>query len=259
MGKRNVRADLYSLIILVGIILFWEIIVIVFHIPKHILPVPGDVFKKFVELSNNSILQDNIFVTLKEILIGFSFGTVFGLFIGYVLAKSIIIEKILSPYILIFQTAPKISMAPLFVLWFGLGITSKIVLIALVTFFPVMINIILGIRSTKQDYYYLLKILKAKPWQKLLKVEFMNALPYLLTGLRVAMVLSVTAAVIGEMMGARGGLGFLLILGNEMYDITLLLTVIFTISILSFILDLSVRFLQEKLLFWHESMELKEE
>ena len=259
MEKRKIRARLYSFAIFVGIILFWEIIVIIFHIPKHILPVPRDVFKKFVELFNSSVLQDNIFVTLKEILIGYSFGTVFGLFVGYVLAKSRIIEEALSPYILIFQTAPKISMAPLFVLWFGLGITSKVILIALVTFFPVMISIILGIRSTEQDYYYLLKILKAKPWQKLLKVEFMNALPYLLTGLRIAMVLSVTAAVIGEMMGSRKGLGFLLILGNEMYDITLLLTVIITISVFSFVLDLLIRFLQEKLLFWHESMELKEE
>jgi NitT/TauT family transport system permease protein len=151
------------------------------------------------------------------------------------------------------QTAPKISLAPLFVLWFGLGILSKVVLIALVTLFPVMINMILGVRSTEKNYYDLMKILKAKRWQVMSKIEIMNSLPYLMTGLRVGLVLSITAAVIGEMMGSKAGLGFLLILGNEMYDITLLLTVIAVISLLSFFLDIAMKKMQEKLLFWHES------
>ncbi|MDD8054047.1 MAG: ABC transporter permease subunit, partial [Thermotogota bacterium] len=176
-----------------------------------------------------------------------------GILFGYILAKLPVLEKALSPYILIMQTAPKISLAPLFVLWFGLGILSKVVLIALVTLFPVMINMILGVRSTEKNYYDLMKVLKAKGWQVMVKLELMNALPYLMTGLRVGLVLSITAAVIGEMMGSKAGLGFLLILGNEMYDITLLLTVIVVISLLSFFLDIAMKKLQEKLLFWHES------
>jgi NitT/TauT family transport system permease protein len=117
-----------------------------------------------------------------------------------------------------------------------------------------MINMIVGIRSTERNYYDLLRILQAKPWQRMLKVEMMHALPNLLAGLRVAMVLSVTAAVIGEMMGSKQGLGFLLILGNEMYDIPLLLNVILVISLVSYLLDLMMQALQKKLLWWHESM-----
>jgi len=239
----------------VVLIVVWKILVTVLQTPTHILPPPEDILLKFLQLWKNSVLQKNFLATLEEIVIGFASGAGLGIILGYILARVHVLERALSPYILIFQTAPKISLAPLFVLWFGLGILSKVVLIALVTLFPVMINMILGVRSTGKDYYDLMKVLRAKPWQVMLKVELMNALPYLMTGLRVGLVLSITAAVIGEMMGSRAGLGFLLILGNEMYDITLLLTVIIVISLLSFFLDVGMKKLQQKLLSWHESAE----
>ena len=251
--RRSFKSRFFSMAVLVVILLVWKVVVSVFKVPTHILPPPEDILFKFIEMVRHSVLQKNFLATFEEIAIGFSVGAGAGIVLGYILAKFEILERALSPYILIFQTAPKISLAPLFVLWFGLGITSKVVLIALVTLFPVMINMILGVRSTDRNYYYLLSVLKAKPWQTLFKVELMNSLPYLLTGLRVALVLSITAAVIGEMMGSRAGLGFLLILGNEMYDITLIMTVILVISLLSFFLDIGMKKLQDRLLFWHES------
>lgn len=251
--KKNINSKLMSFLFLVAVLVVWKAVVTIFNTPTHILPPPEDILFKFIELVRNSVLQKNFMATLEEIAIGFSSGAVIGIVLGYVLAKVEILEKALSPYILIFQTAPKISLAPLFALWFGLGILSKVVLIALVTLFPVMINMILGVRSTEKNYYNLMKVLKASRLQVMFKLELMNSMPYLMTGLRVALVLSITAAVIGEMMGSKAGLGFLLILGNEMYDITLLLTVIIVISLLSFFLDIGMKKLQEKLLFWHES------
>ncbi len=242
-----------SFLVLVAFVVIWKVMVTLLKTPTHILPPPEDILFKFIELVRNSVLQKNFLATLEEIVIGFSAGAGLGIIMGYILAKVELLERALSPYILIFQTAPKISLAPLFVLWFGLGILSKVVLIALVTLFPVMINMILGVRSTEKNYYHLMRVLKARPWQVMLKLELMNALPYLMTGLRVGLVLSITAAVIGEMMGSRAGLGFLLILGNEMYDITLLMTVILVISLLSFFLDVGMKKLQDRLLSWHES------
>lgn len=242
-----------SFLVLVAFVVIWKVMVTLLKTPTHILPPPEDILFKFIELVRNSVLQKNFLATFEEIVIGFSAGAGLGIVIGYILAKVELLERALSPYILIFQTAPKISLAPLFVLWFGLGILSKVVLIALVTLFPVMINMILGVRSTEKNYYHLMRVLKARPWQVMLKLELMNALPYLMTGLRVGLVLSITAAVIGEMMGSRAGLGFLLILGNEMYDITLLMTVILVISLLSFFLDVGMKKLQDRLLSWHES------
>ena len=251
--KKKLGIKLMSFLVLVAIVVVWKVMVTLLKTPTHILPPPEDILFKFIELIRNSVLQKNFLATLEEIVIGFSAGAGLGIIMGYILAKVELLERALSPYILIFQTAPKISLAPLFVLWFGLGILSKVVLIALVTLFPVMINMILGVRSTEKNYYHLMRVLKARPWQVMLKLELMNSLPYLMTGLRVGLVLSITAAVIGEMMGSRAGLGFLLILGNEMYDITLLMTVILVISLLSFLLDVGMKKLQDRLLSWHES------
>jgi len=249
----NLKSKLPALLVPAIVLVSWKGAVEIFRLPVHVLPAPEKVFFKLIELVQSSAIQKNLFATLVEILTGYFFGAALGLVAGYCLAKSEILEKVLSPFILVFQTAPKISLAPLFVLWFGLGLTSKAVLIALVTFFPIMLNVMVGVRSVNPDYLRMLKVLRAKPCQRIVKVEFMSSLPFLMTGLRVALVLSVTAAIIGEMMGAKNGLGFLLMTGNEMYDIPLVLAVIFVISLLSWALDAGMRVLQERLLFWHES------
>lgn len=254
----NAKTTLPALLVPAAVLASWKAAVELFRLPIHVLPAPEKVFLKLLEAIGSSAIQKNLFATLAEILVGYSFGAVLGLFAGYCLAKSEALEKVLSPFILVFQTAPKISLAPLFVLWFGLGLASKAVLIALVTFFPIMLNVMVGVRSVNPDYLRLLKLLRAKPRQRILKVELMSSLPFLMTGLRVALVLSVTAAIIGEMMGARNGLGFLLMTGNEMYDIPLVLAVIFVISLLSWALDAGMRVLQERLLYWHESAAPKE-
>jgi NitT/TauT family transport system permease protein len=249
----NLKKNLPPLLVAVVIIGLWKVSVEVFRLPPHVLPAPDVVAVKLGGLVFSAFLWRHLSTTLLEILIGFSTGALLGVCAGYGLAKSPALETVLSPFILIFQTAPKISLAPLFMLWFGLGLTSKAVLIALVTFFPLMLNIMVGIRSVNPDYLSLLRILGARPAQRIFKVELMSCLPHLMTGLRVALVLSITAAIIGEMMGAKSGLGFLLMTGNEMYDIPLVIATILVISFLSWGLDTGAKVLQNRLLVWHES------
>lgn len=248
-GKRE---HIFTFLVLVFVIAVWKICTIVFQMSPLVLPPPELVLARGIQLVKSGTIQKHVLVTLEEILIGYIFGAGFGIIVGYILSKAVILEKALSPYILIFQTAPKISLAPLFVLWFGLGLTSKVVLIALVTFFPIMINTIVGVRSTPKEYYELLTILKASRWQSI-KTEMHNALPEVFSGLRVALVLSLTSAIIGEMMGAKEGLGVLLLLGNEMYDLALLFVVIIVISLLSLIMDLLMEWIQNRFLSWHFS------
>jgi NitT/TauT family transport system permease protein len=239
---------------LLGLVLAaWKLAVELLRLPVHVLPAPEQVALRFAGLAGSSVIQMHLGVTLVEIAAGFGAGLAFGLAAGVLLARHELLERVLSPFILVFQTAPKISLAPLFVLWFGLGIESKLVLIGLVTFFPIMLNTVVGLRSINPEYLNLLKILGASSRQRLFKVELMNALPFLLTGMRVGLVLSVTAAIIGEMMGARAGLGFLLMTGNEMYDLPLVLSAIIVISLLGWSLDTLARLAQERLLAWHES------
>ncbi len=246
------KEKIYSLLVFLSLIAVWKLCTVIFHLPVLVLPPPELVFSRAVSLVKTRTVQKHLVVTLEEILIGYASGAVLGLLSGYLLSRAVIVEKALSPYILMFQTAPKISLAPLFVLWFGLGMASKVVLIALVTFFPIMINTIVGVRSTPQDYYDLLKILNADR-KNTVKVEMKNALPEIFSGLRVALVLSLTAAIIGEMMGAKEGLGVLLILGNEMYDLSMLFVVIIVISLTSLVLDVVMEAVQHKLLGWHYS------
>jgi len=249
----NYRKKLPALLVPVTAIALWKAAVLIFRLPSHVLPAPEVVAARLGDIVFSSIVWGHLATTLTEIMAGFSIGVVLGAIAGYCLAKEPTLEKILSPFILVFQTAPKISLAPLFVLWFGLGLASKTVLIALVTFFPLMLNIMVGIRSVNPDYLNLLRILHARPSQRIFKVELMSALPYMMTGLRVALVLSVTSAIIGEMMGAKSGLGFLLMTGNEMYDIPLVLATILIISLLSWGFDTGMKALQNRLLVWHES------
>jgi NitT/TauT family transport system permease protein len=249
----QIKKNLPVLLVPVVVIALWKGVVLLFRLPSHVLPAPEAVALRLGDIVFTPIIWGHLGTTMTEILIGFSAGCVLGVIAGYGLAKAPTLEKILSPFILVFQTAPKISLAPLFVLWFGLGLSSKTVLIALVTFFPLMLNIMVGIRSVNPDYINLLRILHAKPLQRIYKIELKSALPYLMTGFRVALVLSVTSAIIGEMMGARSGLGFLLMTGNEMYDIPLVIATILVISLLSWGFDTGMKVLQNRLLVWHES------
>lgn len=249
----HLRSRAPALLVPVVAAAVWKGAVALFRLPPHVLPAPELVLARLADLLASSALQKHLGATLAEIAVGFSSGALLGVLAGYLLARSETLEKVLSPFILVFQTAPKISLAPLFVLWFGLGLASKAVLIALVAFFPVLLNVMVGVRSVNPDYLRLLRILKAAPLQRVFRIELPSALPALLTGLRSGLVLSVTAAIIGEMMGAKYGLGFLLMTGNEMYDIPLVLASVFVISLLCWALDAAMRVLQDRLLFWHES------
>ena len=236
-----------------GLLVVWKAATLVFRLPTTFLPPPEAVASRFISLIGSSVIQKHFSTTAVEIIFGFLCAAVLGVLAGYILAKFAVLEKVLSPFILIFQTAPKISLAPLFVLWFGLGLSSKVVLIALVAFFPIMLNFMVGVRSINPDYLRLMKILKAPLLKRVVKIEFVGSLPFLMTGMRTALVLSVTAAIIGEMMGAKSGLGCLLMNGYEMYDIPMVIGVILAISFFSWALDTAMKVLQDRLLFWHES------
>ncbi|HHY47760.1 MAG TPA: ABC transporter permease [Firmicutes bacterium] len=247
-GKR-----LLSLLVLVAFLAIWKGYVEVSRIPAYLLPPPERVLAGIVKLWHTGDLQKHLGVTFEEIAIGTLIGSVLGVIFGYVLAKSELLERVISPYILIAQTAPKISLAPLFLLWFGLGITSKVVLVALVVFFPITINVMLGIRSIGKDMINLLRILKASRWQRFLWLEVPAALPMAMAGFRISTTQAVVAAIIGELMGAKAGLGFLLTLGSETYDIVMILSSVTVMSFLGLISYWVVAYLEARLLTWHES------
>ena len=239
-----------SLVIFVAI---WWLAVAIFDVPGYLVPSPPALAEKFWFLVTQAGLFGHIPVTLIEILVGFVIGTVAGIGLAVLFTRLPMLEVVLNPLIIFVQTAPKIAIAPLLLLWLGLGATPKIVLVAIVTFFPVLSNMLSALRSMDPNLLALARILRLGPWARLWRIEMPQALPLLFTGMKVGVTLAVTAAVIGELMGARAGLGYLLSLGQETADIGIVLVSVILLSLIGYGLFLIMDLLERRMLNWHES------
>ena len=205
---------------LVVFLAIWQLGLVLFDVPAFLLPSPLQIADKFWFMLSRGGLMNHIPVTVMEIpgfVIGALLGVVVSLFDRYPP-----LESLMSPVSLI-QTAPKIAIAPLLLLWLGIGASPKIVLVAIVTFFPVLSNMLSALRAINPQLIELASILKLSPLQRMWRIELPQSLPMLFSGLKVGATLAVTAAVIGELMGARAGLGYLLILGQETADVSLVM------------------------------------
>ncbi len=219
-------------------------------LPAYLLPSPAQVALRFWAVLQDGSLARHVFVTLAEVLAGLSAGIIAALAAGYALAKSRWVERLLSPYIVASQSVPVVAIAPLLVIWFGPGIFSKVLIAALIVFFPVLINTIVGIRSVSDDLRALMRSLQASRWQMLRYLEFPAALPVFLGGLRVGATLAVIGAVVGEFVGADRGLGFLINLGRGLYDTPLVFVAVFTLVLIAISLYGAVVWLERRLLWW---------
>ena len=221
-------------------------------LPDYLLPGPLTLFKSMVDLFGKNDIFRHIAVTMQEILLGTAIGIAIGLVLGYIMAKVRFIEKLIMPFVVILQTAPKISLAPLFILWMGLGIKSKAALVILVVSFPIMINEVVAVRSIDDNMYSLMKVLKASRWQVFSKVELPYSMEIMLSGVKLALTQAMTGAVIGEMIGAKAGLGYLLTLGSETYDIKLILNAVILLSLIGLLLYFISELIEHKVLYWKD-------
>jgi len=228
----------------------WQLLIILGEFPRFILPSPEDVFKRFVQIVEDGSLFRHSATTLKEVLLGLSLGVCTATVIGYLIAKSPWIERLLSPYIVASQSVPLVAIAPLLVIWFGPGILSKILIAALIVFFPVLVNTVVGIRAVPEDLHALMRSLQATRWQTLRWLEIPAALPVFFGGLRVGATLAVIGAVVGEFVGADSGLGFLINLGRGLYDTALVFVAVFVLILMALILYGIVVGLETHLLVW---------
>lgn len=220
--------------------------------PAFILPSPGQVGLRFLQSVNDGTLFRHGLITMTEIIIGLAIGMTTAVLIGYLLAKSLTFERLLSPYIVASQAVPIVAIAPLLVIWFGPGISSKILICALIVFFPVLVNTIVGLRSVPEDLHDLMRSLQASRWQTIKFLEFPAALPVLLGGLRIGAALAVIGAVVGEFAGSDRGLGFLINLGRGQYDTALVFVAVFSLIFLALIMYGVVLWLESRLTSWQQ-------
>jgi len=236
-----------------GLLLFlglWTLVTIIGNYPTFILPTPLSVFNELIEITVNGTLWHHSQATLTEISGGLSLGLLAATVLGYLLAKNPFLERLLGPYIAAMQSIPAIAIAPLLVIWFGSGKLSKVLIAALIVFFPVLVNTIVGIRSVDPGLKTLMRSLRANRWQTFTMLEVPAAMPVLLGGLKIGMVLAVIGAVVGEFVGADRGLGFLINLSKGLFNTPLMFAVLIALGVISLTLYLIVTGLEQWLLAW---------
>lgn len=221
-------------------------------LPAFILPSPEAVWSRFVTAVGDGTLAFHTWATLAEILLGLIVGVGLATLIGYAVAKSRALERMLSPYLVASQAVPLVAIAPLLVIWFGPGMFSKVLICAMVVFFPVVVNTIVGVRAVPLALHDLMHSLHARREQILLKLEIPAALPVFLGGLRIGATLSVIGAVVGELVGSDRGLGFLINVGRGQYDTALVFVAVFVLVALALFLYGIVAWLEARTLLWQE-------
>jgi NitT/TauT family transport system permease protein len=241
-----------SLILGIGL---WALIVRIADIPPVILPGPGLVWRRFLQvLMDGSLLRHSMY-TLFEVLAGLFLGGGMASILGYLLAKSIAIERIMAPYIVASQSVPTVAIAPLLIIWFGSGIFSKVLICALIVFFPILVNTIVGVRTVPEELRDLMRSLLATRWQTFTRLEVPAALPVFLGGLKVGATLSVIGAVVGEFVGSDRGLGYLINRSRGQYDTALVFVAVLALVVMAMTLYASVVWLESRLLAWSKKPE----
>jgi NitT/TauT family transport system permease protein len=247
LARRNEWLVLVS--VLAALALWWAVVAWG-DLPAFVLPSPASVWQKFTSTVMDGSLLFNTWITLKEVLIGLLIGSSLAIFIGYFLARSTALEKLISPFLVAGQAVPTIAIAPILIIWFGSGISSKVLICALTVFFPILVNTILGFRSVPANLRDLMRSMQASGWQICRLLEIPASLPVLLGGLRVGATLSVIGAVVGEFVGSDQGLGFLINLGRGQYDMSLVFVAVFTLMLLALSLYGAVVLIERATMPW---------
>ena len=236
----------------------WELIVRWFKIAPYILPRPSQIAWALWNGLNAGLLAREGYwlhagVTLSETLLGFFIGSSVGLVLGIFISQIRLMECTLRPYIIAFQSLPKVAVAPVIVLWFGFGMTSKVVIVCLLTFFPLLVTSMAGFKSVELERIDLLRSLAASPWQIFWKVKFPSALPFIFAGLDMATVFSVVGAIVGEFVGAQRGLGVQILQMNFAMDIAGTFSVFVILSVMGVGMYWVLQRVKRWVLFWAPS------
>ncbi|AGT32451.1 ABC transporter permease [Geobacillus genomosp. 3] len=236
----------YSVALFVLLLLVWELAAK--QMSPLVLPAPSVVAATLLDGVKTGYFWPHIVRTSLEVLLGLSVGSGLGLVVGILMGEMEWLRKLFFPYVVASQAVPKLALAPLFILWFGFGMTSKVVITALICFFPLLENTVTAIQYTDRNKLELFRVLGATRWQTLIHLKLPAGLPSIFAGFRVAVVLAVVGAVVGEFIGASEGLGAMIIASQGMMDTPLMFSVLLLLTMLGAVLYQMVHFLEKRLL-----------
>jgi NitT/TauT family transport system permease protein len=247
------QSRLVGPIVLLSFLATWEGFVRGIGIPSIVLPPPSSVAAALLDEVISMRFAQHFAVTLTEIIAGFAAGSMLGIVLGILIGQSDFLERTLYPYIVAFQTVPKVAIAPIIVIWFGYGLSSKIIITAMIAFFPVIANTVVGLHSAPSDQIEMSRAYTATRWQIFRMVRFPQALPFIFVGLDVAAVLSVIGAIVGEFVGSKSGLGFLILQKNLTFDMAGVFAILIVLSLIGIALHGTIVLVQRRVLFWSTS------
>lgn len=233
------------------ILLGWWGFVEIWNVPEYVMPSPVDVFPRIVE-SRARLLEES-WVTIQEIGIGFGLSIVTAIPLGLLLALSETAKRALYPAIVFVQLIPKIAVAPLFLVWFGFGIESKVFLVVLLTYFPLLIASITGFSILDQRQLFLTKSMGASTWQTFRYLRMPSALPVIFAGLKTSATIAATAAIVAEFVGANRGLGYMLLEGTSTLDTEIIFAIIFVLTIIGVSLNYLTEFIEYLVTPWQRA------
>lgn len=249
MNNRVLQA-VFMVVTPLALIAVWWAYVRIFNVPRFVLPPPAAVGSALIALFRDGTIWPHLAHTLGIIVAGFGIGSALGFVLGFILAKSPRTERIIGPYLFFFQTAPKIALAPLFILWFGLGLTSQIVLAVSLVFFPVMAGTILGLRSVPSNFGFLADVLRLTRRDRLVRIELPSAVPEIFAGLKVGAVQATIGAILAEWLSGGQGLGYLMVFAGTTYKTPMLFAMVLVTSLLGILIYQSLAGLEKWLLSW---------
>ena len=240
----------------IGLFVFWEAVVRIFKIPTFFLPPPSLIAQAFVEFAGP--IARNSWITLETTLIGFALAVGFGLLLGLVVGWSRAIYAGLYPLMIGFNAIPKVALVPILVLWFGIGFIPAVLTAFLISFFPIVIDAAVGLRSMSTEMADLAKSMGSSRWQVFAQFRLPTSLPYLFSGLKVAATLAIAGTVVGEFVGADKGLGYLLLVTNSNMETALMFATIVALTIIGLVSYYLVELLEGALIPWHVTHRIRE-
>lgn len=248
------REALVALALGVAMLLAWEAVCRAGMVSRLVLPAPSaiaaELWRALAEIAAGGAMRVHLLVTVYEILAGFAAGCALAFVLGVLIAEIPTMRRVLMPYVIALNAAPKIALAPLLLVWFGFGAGSKIVMAALIAFFPLLVNVISGLSTVEEAKLRLMRSLAASRTMTLLKVKLPDALPAIFAGLKTSIVLAVVGAIVGEFVGADAGLGHVIKQSEFQLDVAQTFAVIVLLSLIGIAFFYVIEFLERRALFW---------
>lgn len=232
----------------------WELAVRELGVRSIILPSPSGIIATIID--RHDLLLDNLWPSLYLTILGFTLSVVGGVLVAVLITYSSFLRRGFYPIIVVSQVVPKISIAPLFIVWFGTGATSCLLLAFLITFFPMTINSALGFQSIDEDIHLMARTFMASPWQVFWKIRMPNALPYIFGGMKISITLAIIGVIVSEFVASQQGIGYLIKLAGGMLDTPLMMASIAVLSVAGLVLYGLIALAEQRAVYWQRSSDI---